>query len=513
MKARDYQEECCERILAAIAQGAKAILAVLFTGAGKTVVFSLLARMCSNSKVLVIAPLRELVWQCADTADRVTGEYTEVEMANQWAGSYGGRVVVACVKSLLAGKEKRYKRFLGYRLIIVDEAHTQFSEAVLAMLRDFQAHGGIVIGFTATPFRMDGRRLMDFYETVAFEYDLKRGIEEGWCLSPRAKVVRVDGLDTKNVKVTGGDLSAGDLDLVLGAARPLHQMCLIVQKERVGAALAFLPGVRTAMSLAELAQNAYGMRAAYIVGDTRIQSDDERNLVINRYRNGEIDLLCNCQIATMGFDAPVTRTVFMFRPTRSRVLFKQVIGRATRPAPGDVDGRDELSAPGMEGVAARLLSIASGDKPWFKIVDITGTTEDHSIVTAVDMFAKDDEDKEVVIRARKRAEEGDAEDPGDLLAQAADDVRKAKLLEESLRGMTGQATGTLHGHDVELVGKKKCISEYRCPLRGRNAGRRMGELDDGYIDWALRQTNIKGWQKSFFHREKARRRSLAGHGR
>jgi superfamily II DNA or RNA helicase len=511
MKARDYQEECCERILAAIAQGYKAILAVLFTGAGKTVVFSLLARMCSNSKVLVIAPLRELVWQCADTADRVTGERAGVEMADQWASWFGHRVTVACVKSLLAGKTKRYKRFLGHRLIIVDEAHTQFSPAVLEMLREFQEHGGIVIGFTATPFRMDGKRLMDFYETVAFEYDLKRGIEDAWCLAPKAKTVRVESLDMSAVRVTGGDYAAGDLDLVLGASRQLHQMCLIVQKERVGSALAFLPGVRSAKALAELAESAYGMRAAFIVGNTAIQPDEERAMIINRYRAGEIDLLCNCQIATMGFDAPVTRTIFMFRPTKSRVLFKQVIGRATRPAPGDVDGREELTAPGIEGVAARMLSIASGTKPWFKVVDITGSVENQSIVTAVDMFAKDDEDGEVVARARQAAAENeDAESPEDLLAQAAEDVRKAKLIEEGLRAMKGQATGRLHGQDVE-IGRKKCISEYRCPLRGRMAGRTMGELDDGYIDWALRQRGLKGWQRSFFQREKARRRSAAGH--
>lgn len=289
-------------------------------------------------------------------------------------------------------------------------------------------------------------------------------------------------------------------------------MCLIVQKERVGSALAFLPGVKSAIALAEVA-GSYGIRAAFIVGDERIQPEDERNRIINAYRNGDIDLLCNCQIATMGFDAPITRTVFMFRPTKSRVLFKQVIGRATRPAPGDVDGREELTAPGIEGVAARLLSIASGAKPWFKVVDITSSVEDHSIVTAVDMFAKDDEDKDVVRRARQAAAENDdAAGPEDLLAQAAEDLRKAKLIEEGLRSMQGQATGTLHGHDVEL-GKKKCISEYRCPLRGRMAGRTMGELDDGYIDWALRQQGIKGWQKSFFQREKARRRSLAGHHR
>jgi hypothetical protein len=167
----------------------------------------------------------------------------------------------------------------------------------------------------------------------------------------------------------------------------------------------------------------------------------------------------------------------------------------------------------MEGVAARLLSIASGDKPWFKIVDITGTTEDHSIVTAVDMFAKDGTPEEVRREARNRAaeEDGEPEDPGDLLAQAAESLRKAKLLEEGLALLHGRADGSLHDQDITVAGRKKCISEYKVPIRGRFAGRTMGELDDGFIEWALRSPGIKGWQRSYFVRERQRRRSAAKH--
>lgn len=497
MKPRDYQEQCCQSILDAIANGMTAILCVLFTGAGKTVVFSLLAKLCSNSRVLVIAPMRELVWQTAKTADAVTGERTGVEMADQWASWFGDRVTVASVRSLLAGKTKRYTRFLGVRIVIVDEAHTVYSEPVLKMLGAFRDAGAIVIGFTATPFRQDGKRLMDFYQTVAFDYGLERGIEDAWCLSPRAKIIRVEGLDMSQVQTVGGDFSADDLDLVLGASTQLHRMCLAIQRERVGAALAFLPRARSAIALAEMAKQCYGINAAYIVGDTRIQPEEERNLIINRFRNGDIDLLCNCAIATMGFDAPIARTVFLFRPTRSRVLWKQIVGRVTRPAPGDVDG------PGLETAEARKASIARGAKPWFKVVDMTSATDDHSIITAVDMFAKD-EDAEVIKAARIRAANADAADPADLLAQAADDVRKAKVIEAGLKAMQGQADGRLLGRDVDLVGKKD-ISQYRNPLRGRFAGRVMGELDDGYINWALRQPTVKGWQRTFFARERARR--------
>jgi superfamily II DNA or RNA helicase len=508
MQARDYQQRCVDAIMDATAKGLKSILCVLFTGAGKTVVFALLARLCSHSRVLIIAPMRELVWQAADTADRVTGEYTEVEMGRSWATESFGRVIVACRNTLLAGREKRYKRLLGVRVVIVDEAHTQFSEPFLAMLREFQEHGAIIIGFTATPFRMDGRRLMDFYQTVAFDYGLPEGIRDGWCVPWRARIVQCSSLDLSSVRVSGGDYSAADLDLVMGASRQLHKCCLTIQRERVGSAIAFLPGVDSARALAEMAERQYGINAAWVCGDTYRQSEDDRNLIINRYRKGEIDLLCNCQIATMGFDAPLTRTIFQFRPTRSRVLALQIWGRATRPLPGVVDGDLSLSTP-----AARVQAIAASDKPWFKVVDLCDTLENHSIVTCVDMFAQDmPEDVRREGREQAANEEAEAQDPADLLAQAAEKLRKAKLIEAGLGAMTGVAGGRVHGEDVSLDGKKKSIADYRVPLRGRHAGKTMKELDDGFIDWALRNPRIRGWQRTYFKREQARRRSAVHNG-
>ena len=508
MQARDYQTMCCEAILDAAAKGHRAILCVLFTGAGKTVIFSLLAKMLFNSKILIIAPMRELVWQAADTADRITEEYADVEMADSWA--QGNRVTVACRNTLLAGREKRYKRLLGARVVIVDEAHTQFSEPFLAMLREFQEHGAIIVGFTATPFRMDGKPLMKFYDHVAFDYGLEQGIRDGWCCPPRARIVQCSGLDLSKVRVTGGDYSADDLEMVIGVSARLHKLCLTIQRERVGAAIAFLPGVASARALAEMAEKNYGIRAAWICGDQYQQTMDERNLIINRYRKGEIDLLCNCQIATMGFDAPLTQTIFMFRPTKSRTLALQIWGRATRPLPGTVDG--------LAGAAARREAIAASQKAWFKVVDITDSVENHSIRTSVDMFAEEDTPEDVIAEARRAAArdedaDGDDEpvDPADLLAQAAEKIRKAKLLEAGLRAMEGTAGARLHGRDVQLDGRKKDISEYKVPLRGRYAGKTMGEVDDDYIEWALRNRALAPWQRSFFAKEKARRRSAVGH--
>jgi superfamily II DNA or RNA helicase len=502
MRVRDYQRRCVDAVVEAMPHY-RTMLCSVFTGAGKTVMFAHLANTYPDARILLIVPMRELAWQGADTFARWCDERPEIEMAqfaaqtDMWLG--GGRVVVASRQTLLSGRgEKRYERFRGFDIVIVDEAHTQFSEPCLAMLRDLRDHGATVIGFTATPFRMDGKPLREFYEHTAFDYGLQAGIDDAWCVPPRCKLVRCTDLDLKQVSVSAGDYSASDLDMVMGCSRPLHQLCLTTREEREGPALAFLPGVRSAKAYAEMAASQYGMRAAWIAGSTYLQSEDERNRIINQFRRGELDVLANCQIATMGFDAPVARTVILGRPTKSRVLWLQIVGRVTRPESGCLDSEECHTS-----VEARRAAIAGSGKPWFKVVDITDCSASHSVRTAVDMFAAEGTHQEVIVRARQLAEEKD-DDPLDLLAQAAEDVRKAKLLEEGLKAQKGQATGTLFATDVEL-GRKKCISEYRVPLRGKYAGRTMGECDDEYIGWAIQQPWLQPWQRSFFYRERSRR--------
>lgn len=513
MRLRDYQDDCCEAVRSAMAVS-QAILCVLFTGAGKTVVFAWLAKMFPQRRVLIIAPMRELCWQAAGTVDRVTGDMAELEMASSWARmadewGWGGRVVVASRQTLLSGRVKRYKRFLGYELVIVDEAHTMMSEPVLEMLKELRDAGATVVGFTATPFRMDGKPLLSFYDTVAFDYGLESGIADWWCLPPVARLVRCADLDLRNVTISQGDFSASDLDAVMGASRPLHQLCLTTQRERSGATIAFLPGVASARAFAELAASQYGLRADWICGNTFLQSEDDRNRIINQFRRGELDVLANCQIATMGFDAPVAQTVILGRPTKSRTLWTQIVGRVTRPEPGSVDGKAWTGVSGEIGRLARRSAILASGKPFFKVIDITDSTASQSIRTAVDMFAKPDTPEPVLREARRLAEEQDG-DPEDLLAQAAENVRKAQMLERGLRAMQGQASGRLVGQDIQL-GRKKDISEYKVPLRGRYAGKTMGEVDDGYIEWALRQPRLQSWQRSYFQRERARRRALGRH--
>lgn len=164
MELRDYQEQIVTDNLAAMDSGCKSTLNGLFTGAGKTVIFVTLAARIMG-RTLIICPLRELVWQAVDKVRTITAEDPAIEMAEfeaQGDDWFSPKVVVSSKQTLLSrrGGEKRYTKFTDFRLVIVDEAHLMCSDPMLEMFRFFQDHGAMVAGFTATPFRMDGRQMM-----------------------------------------------------------------------------------------------------------------------------------------------------------------------------------------------------------------------------------------------------------------------------------------------------------------------------------------------------------------
>jgi len=164
MILRDYQDEIITQNLQAMDAGVKATLNHVFTGAGKTVIFCTLADRISG-RTLIIVPLKELLWQAVDKVRDILGEDPDIEMAEYRAGSgdwFSPKVVVASKQTLLSrrGGQKRYERFDGFKLVIVDEAHMMCSDAVVEMLTHFQSTGAMVAGFTATPFRMDGKPML-----------------------------------------------------------------------------------------------------------------------------------------------------------------------------------------------------------------------------------------------------------------------------------------------------------------------------------------------------------------
>jgi superfamily II DNA or RNA helicase len=499
MQLRDYQAEIVDAHLRALAEGVRSTLTGLFTGAGKTVVFVETANRISG-RTLILAPLRELVWQAADKVRDIIGVDPALEMAefrsqeDEW---WSPQVVVACKQTLVRG---RYKKFTDIRLVIVDEAHMQFSPACLEMFRWFQDHGAMVAGFTATPFRMDGTAMREFYEQEIGNKDVQWAIANGWAVPPVCKLAQVQGLDLSGVTVSGDDFNQKQLQTAVEKEANLHRIALITKEEMEGPTVVFTPSVASAKGVAHYLNNNYQIPAVYVYGT---QDEEERRDAIRRFKAGEAKVLVNCQVVAVGFDFPPTATLILGRPTKSRSFWLQCIGRATRPLAGVVD-YEGSDTPG------RLERIAASGKPRFKIVDCTDASLDHRLVTAVDMFCTADKDVRQVIK-QAAAKEPMTQEQMDALAQQELERRLiAQEIEARRQKMLGQAAGRVVGREFDLAaGASRNIGTYMNPLKGKYGGLMMSQLPGHYVEWACTNPGIKGWIKNNFLKERSRRRELA----
>lgn len=343
---RPYQRDAVNAVLDAFRSGVKRTLVVHPTGCGKTVVFSsLLATYAAHWRrngvkgcSLVLAHRGQLVEQGASRIRADTGLSVAVEMADERAASSvaGGDapdVVMASVQSIVRRLDQYHPG--AFKLIIVDEAHhavpgSDYDKIVSAF------PNAVVLGVTATPDRLDGVGMGAFFETAAHTYDIFEAIQAGWLVPVEQRRVLVEAVDLSGCKISRitKDYDEGDLasrfmtpDALIGVADPLRK--LSVGRKTV----AFTVSKAHAHALAQMVNTLNDdTRAVAVTGDT---SRAELAEIIADFRDpaGHIRSVFNCQLLTEGFDAPEVSCVAMARPTRSRALYAQCMGRGTRLAP------------------------------------------------------------------------------------------------------------------------------------------------------------------------------------
>ncbi|HSA66357.1 MAG TPA: DEAD/DEAH box helicase [Methyloceanibacter sp.] len=245
-------------------------------------------------------------------------------------GMFPSDAVVATIQTMRGRRLEMWPRN-AFGTIFVDEAHHATSASYRAVLDYFE--GTKVLGVTATPDRGDGVALGGVIDHLAFEYNLRQAIEDGFLCPLRALAVDMPTVDLSSVRTTqqehGRDLSAEDLSRVMMGEQQLHEMAGPIARESGDrSTIVFVPSVEIAHELAR-ALGAY-------LGDARAEALDggsskqHRAEVLGRYQRGETRVLVNCALFTEGFDAPRTACVAIARPTKSRALYAQMIGRGTR---------------------------------------------------------------------------------------------------------------------------------------------------------------------------------------
>lgn len=326
---RPYQAEARDRILVEL-EKVLATLLVLATGLGKTIVFSAVARVLvgRGRRVLVLAHRSELLEQAAGTLRRF-GLTVGIERAEQRVDvDQLPDVVIASVQTL---QRKRLARYApdAFGLIVIDECHHAPARSYRAVLEHFT--GVPVLGVTATPDRTDELALGNVFASVAFRMELGEGIAGAWLAPIELRSVVVEDLDLSKVHVERGDFVAAELERALVDEEVLHAIAAPLAELAAGRkTLAFVVGVKQAHQLAEVL-SGYGVRAAAVDGR---MARDQRAKVLEDYRAGDVDVVCNAMLLTEGFDCPETSCIALVRPTRSRSLVTQMIGRGTRLAEG-----------------------------------------------------------------------------------------------------------------------------------------------------------------------------------
>ena len=383
MILRPYQSAACEAIFKEW-QDNDSTLVVMPTGGGKTILFADVIRRVFPRRALVIAHREELIFQARDKIQRVTGLQADVEMGEYRAD--GGlfdaaRVVVSTIQTQCSGGDGggRMAKFdpARFGVLIIDEAHHATSPSYRRVIDYYRTNSALkVLGVTATPDRAAEEALGQVFQSVAFDYEVQDAIHDGWLVPIQQQMVHVDGLDYSSIRTTAGDLNGGDLAAVLEAEKNLQQIASasvdIIGQRR---ALVFTASVKSAEMTAEIFNRHRANMAAWVCGKT---DKEERRKILARFAAGKIQVVCNCGVLTEGFDDPGVEVVIMGRPTKSRSLYSQMVGRSTRPLPGVVDG--------PETAEARKAAIAASAKPSCLVVDFVGNAGRHKLVTSADIL-------------------------------------------------------------------------------------------------------------------------------
>lgn len=319
MALRPYQTEAVEAVLGAW-QEARATLLVACTGSGKTVMFSEIARRRRpHGRVLVIAHRSELIEQAHEQITTWTGLKCGIEMAHQRASLDGlfdpPDVVIASVQTL--AQPKRLERIdpRQFGTVIVDEAHHTPSPTYRRILGHLE--GAKVLGVTATPDRLDQSALGAIYESIAYTYETRDAIEQGYLCPVTVQQIVVEGLDLSEVRRVSGDFSPGELEEELvehihGVASPLSRLA------RGRQTIVFCVTINHAAAMAQALENYVDAdRIAWLSGGA---SAEERADVLDQFRDRSINYLLNVGLFTEGVDLPMTDCIAMARPTQSRAL-------------------------------------------------------------------------------------------------------------------------------------------------------------------------------------------------
>jgi superfamily II DNA or RNA helicase len=272
----------------------------------------------------VLAHRDELIRQAVDKLKMAVDLECAVEKADERGDGSMFPVVVASVQTLM--RQKRLVRFnpAEFACIIIDEAHHALADSYQGIFRHFD--GAKMLGVTATPDRGDKKNLGKVFESIAFSYGLRQAVLDGHLARITAQTVPLK-IDMSEVRTKAGDYDENGIGDALG---PYLEAIAdeVVARAADRKTLAFLPLRATSRTFTAMLK-ACGMDARHVDGESEDRAD-----VLAWLKTPGPKVCCNAMLLTEGFDEPSVDCIVPLRPTKSRALYTQIVGRGTRLYPG-----------------------------------------------------------------------------------------------------------------------------------------------------------------------------------
>jgi superfamily II DNA or RNA helicase len=421
---RPYQSEAVAAIEREWHEGRDRTLLVLPTGTGKTVVFASVIRdMCeSGSKCLVVAHREELLAQAEKKIEMVAGVSCVTEKAESHTAGSTAPVTIASVQSI--GRENRLQEFAPdeFGVIVIDEAHHTLAQSYRNVIDHFSmAH---VLGVTATPDRGDRKALGEVYDSIAYELGLAKAINDGYLARIVAKTAPVK-IDASGLKKSHGDYTPSSAAEVVGNVMP-QVADVIAEAARTRHVCVFMPLVQIAKDMARMLVER-GVSAEEVDGESEDRAD-----VLSRFESGQTRVVVNAMLLTEGWDAPICDCIVVLRPTESRALYAQMVGRGTRPC----EGKENLL-----------------------LLDFLWLTGKHRLCQPASLFADTDEKQ---AKMQRHIEDGEEHDLMEAEEQAERDVlaERENALAERLEAARRKGGKTVDVVQFELSIGSEALAGY-----------------------------------------------------
>lgn len=348
MELRNYQTKALEAAVNDLDMPGASI-EVAPTGAGKSHIIAAAALL--RRPVLILVPSRELLKQNHDKLSLVvpSGEI------GIYSASFGLRDIKTFTLATIQSVYERPELFRHIELVIIDECHLVNPAALRSMYTSFLRAIGEpkVIGLTASPYRLDmvylkegdqlyaatglkmlnrmrGKNKECFWKRIIFNISYKELLKDGYLCPLEYVHEPLVPYESIRVNVSHSDFNLESYSRTIIGLESNILRTIAEAQVRFTSVLVFCADTDQARRLSEIVKGS-----GVVLGNTPGKARSE---IIKDFKSGVIKVVFNVGCLTTGFDHPALDCIILLRPVRSPILYQQMLGRLTRPAPGKTHG-------------------------------------------------------------------------------------------------------------------------------------------------------------------------------